>query len=400
MKTGETVKCPIQKVSLWTPDFIFAFIANLLLFFAFYLLVPVLPFYVINDLGTSESLAGVILSLYTLAALLIRPFSGYMVDAFTRKPLYLICYAIFTTLFAGYLLAGTLTLFIVLRIAHGFAFGITSVSGNTLAIDVMPSERRGEGIGYFGMASNIAMALGPMTGLFLYHSYSFSAIFLSSFLISCVGFTFVLWIKAPPKIIAPVKDVISLDRFFLLKGLPQFFVLAFAGLGYGVIVNYMGMYGKSIGIGGSAGFFFTLLAMGIVVARLLSAKLINQGKIAHLIYTGLGFLLLAYALFVLNTNPILFYISALLLGLGFGYISPASQTIFINLAPHNRRGTANSSYLTAWDLGIGLGVLIGGGLIEQYGFTTLFIFCFGAVLTSLGVFKFCAAPYFEKNKLR
>lgn len=389
-----------QKTPLWTRDFSFAFIANLLMFFSFYLLVPVLPFYVINNLNVSESFAGVILSLYTLAALMIRPFSGYMVDAFARKPLYLICYAIFTCIFAGYLVAGTLTLFIMMRIAHGFSFGITSVSGNTLAIDVMPSERRGEGIGYFGMASSIAMALGPMAGLFLYHGYSFAVIFLTSLASSCIGFIFILWIKAPQKIVPPAKEILSLDRFILLKGIPQFCVLAFTSLGYGIIVNYIGVYSQEIGMGGSAGFFFTLLALGIVGARLLSAKLINEGRMTKLVYMGLGFLLVSFLLFVISQNSIVFYISALSLGLGFGYMSPSSQTMFINLAQHSRRGTANSSYLTAWDLGIGLGVLTGGGLIERFGFTMLFIFCIMAVLVSLVLFKFWAAPYFEKNKLR
>lgn len=96
---------------LWTRDFIFAFLSNLLIYFSFYLLVPVLPFYVLEELGTSGSMAGVVLSLYTLSALMIRPFSGYMVDTFSRKPLYLVCYTAFATIFAGYLIASTLAFF-------------------------------------------------------------------------------------------------------------------------------------------------------------------------------------------------------------------------------------------------------------------------------------------------
>lgn len=118
------------------------FISNLLLFFSFYMLIPVLPFYLLENLGTSGSIAGIVLALYTISALFIRPFSGFMVDMFSRKPLYLVCYGFFCVIFAGYVIATTLVLFIVLRIFHGFAFGISTVSGSTVAVDIMASERR------------------------------------------------------------------------------------------------------------------------------------------------------------------------------------------------------------------------------------------------------------------
>lgn len=374
--------------------------ANLLMFFSFYLLVPVLPFYVMGELGATESVAGVVLSLYTLSALLIRPFSGFMVDTFARKPLYLICYGLFTAVFAGYLVAATLTLFVVMRVVHGLAFGINSVSGSTLAVDIMPSERRGEGIGYFGMASNIAMALGPMTGLFLYHGYSFEIIFLTSFTSSLLGFATILFIRAPRKICPPNKELLSLDRFVLLGGLPQGLVLATAALGYGIMSNYVGLYSQQMNFGGGAGFFFTLQAVGIVGARLLSARHINRGSVARLIYSGALFLTLGYLLFIIGSSIVLFYIAALCLGLGFGYIAPASQAMIINLAPHNRRGTANSTYYTSWDLGLGLGILLGGRLIESLGFVPLFVVCVVAVLVGALIFKWLSAPYYAAHKLR
>lgn len=175
---------------LWTRDFILVFISNLMLFGSFYMLLPILPFYLVNNLNTTESVAGIVIALYTISALLIRPFSGFMVDKFARKPLYLICYACFCAVFAGYAVALTLTLFILLRIIHGFAFGMSSVSGNTLAVDIMPSARQGEGIGYFGMATSVAMALGPFLGLWLYGKFSFQIIFIWALATSLIGFFF------------------------------------------------------------------------------------------------------------------------------------------------------------------------------------------------------------------
>lgn len=389
-----------QKPTLWSKDFILAFIANLLMFFSFYLLVPVLPLYVIGHLHASESVAGIVLSLYTISALMIRPFSGFMVDAFARKPLYLVCYALFAVVFAGYVIAGTLTMFIVLRIVHGVAFGTNTVSGSTLAIDLMPAQRRGEGIGYFGMASSIAMAMGPMVGLFLYNSYTYDVIFLTSFATSIVGLMVIVFIKAPKKVIPEHKEVVSLDRFILVKGLQNAAVLFTVGLGYGVIANYIGVYSQELNLSGAAGLFFTLQALGIVGARLMSARAINRGQMTSTVYIGTTFLLVGYVVFALMPSSATFYICALVLGLGFGYLTPAFQTMFINLAEHNRRGTANSTYYIAWDFGIGTGIVIGGFVIEKYGFSTLYAICALSVIVGIIYFKTIAGPYFNKNRLR
>ena len=396
-KTGAASKtAPV----LWNKNFILAFISNLSLFFSFYMLVPILPFYVINELGVSGSWAGIILSLYTIAALLIRPFSGFMVDYFARKPLYLVCFALFTAIFAGYMVATLTTLFILLRIFHGFTFGVSTVAGNTLAIDIMPSERRGEGIGYFGMSTNIAMAIGPMVGLLLYEHHSFSVIFAFSCLISTLGLIAIFFIRAPRKEVKKESEVLSLDRFILVPAFPPAMVFFAFAIGYGVITNYIGLYSKEINLGGSAGLFFTLQASGIIIARLLSARQLNQGAIQRVIYTGTVCLGIAFMLIMAFQSSLFFFLSALLMGIGYGYITPAFQTMFINLAEHNRRGTANSTYFTFWDLGIGVGIALGGYMIEHYSFGMLFGACLTAIITGILYFARMAAPHYLKYKLR
>ena len=207
------------KDKLLSPSFCYILAANFLLFFAFYLLLPVLPFYLKEQFLAGKSMIGFILSCYTVACLCIRPFSGYMLDTFSRKPLYLLSYFIFTVIFGGYMLAGALALFITLRIVHGFAFGMVSVAGNTIVIDILPSSRRGEGLGYYGLANNIAMSFGPMTGLFMHGACSYEVIFTCSLVSGCLGLIMASLVKTPYK--QPVKrEPISLDRFFLVKGLP------------------------------------------------------------------------------------------------------------------------------------------------------------------------------------
>ena len=205
----------MAKDRLVTPSYCCILAANFLLYFGFYLLMPVLPFYLTEVFHTGNTMVGIALSCYTVAALTIRPFSGYLLDTLARKPLYLISFFIFTTIFAGYLFAGSLTLFIILRIVHGFAFGTVTVSGNTVVIDIMPSSRRGEGIGYYGLTNNTAMAIGPMVGLFLHDFYSFPVIFLSALTSCSLGWIMASLVRTPPK--EPVKRApVSLDRFILI----------------------------------------------------------------------------------------------------------------------------------------------------------------------------------------
>lgn len=398
-----------MKDRLVTPSYCFILAANFLLYFGFWLLIPVLPFYLSEVFSTGNSTIGIILSCYTVAALCIRPFSGYFLDSFARKPLYLMAYFIFMTMFAGYIIAGSLTLFILFRIIQGVSFGMVTVGGNTVVIDIMPSSRRGEGLGYYGLSNNIAMAVGPMSGLFLHDAgMSFTTIFCCS-LGSCIaGFVCASLVKTPYK--PPVKrEPISLDRFILLKGIPAGISLLLLSIPYGMTTNYVAMYAKQIGINATTGFFFTFMAIGMAISRIFSGKIVDRGKITQVISAGLylvvfSFFLLSACVYLISWNNLLctvvFFAVALLLGVGFGIMFPAYNTLFVNLAPNSQRGTATSTYLTSWDVGIGIGMLAGGYIAEVSTFDKAYLF--GACLTIVSMLYFNGkvAPHYHKNKLR
>lgn len=398
-----------MKDRLVTPSYCFILAANFLLYFGFWLLKPVLPFYLSEVFSAGNSTIGIILSCYTVAALCIRPFSGYFLDSFARKPLYLMAYFIFMTMFAGYIIAGSLTLFILFRIIQGVSFGMVTVGGNTVVIDIMPSSRRGEGLGYYGLSNNIAMAVGPMSGLFLHDAgMSFTTIFCCS-LGSCIaGFVCASLVKTPYK--PPVKrEPISLDRFILLKGIPAGISLLLLSIPYGMTTNYVAMYAKQIGINATTGFFFTFMAIGMAISRIFSGKIVDRGKITQVISAGLylvvfSFFLLSACVYLISWNNMLctvvFFAVALLLGVGFGIMFPAYNTLFVNLAPNSQRGTATSTYLTSWDVGIGIGMLTGGYIAEVSTFDKAYLF--GACLTIVSMLYFNGkvAPHYHKNKLR
>ena len=398
-----------MKDKLVTSSYCFILAANFLLYFGFWLLIPVLPFYLSEVFSAGKSTIGIILSCYTVAALCIRPFSGYFLDSFARKPLYLMAYFIFMTMFAGYIIAGSLTLFIMFRIIQGVSFGMVTVGGNTVVIDIMPSSRRGEGLGYYGLSNNIAMAVGPMSGLFLHDAgMSFTTIFCCSLGSCMAGFVCASLVKTPYK--PPVRrEPISLDRFILLKGIPAGISLLLLSIPYGMTTNYVAMYAKQIGINATTGFFFTFMAIGMAISRIFSGKIVDRGKITQVISAGLylvvfSFFLLSACVYLISWNnmvcTIVFFSVALLLGVGFGIMFPAYNTLFVNLAPNSQRGTATSTYLTSWDVGIGIGMLTGGYIAEVSTFDKAYLF--GACLTIVSMLYFNGkvAPNYHKNKLR
>ncbi len=389
---------------LWSKNFIIACMANFSMFFAFYMLLPLMAIYLEEVLLADKTQAGIIISSYVITSLMVRPFAGYLVDTLPRKRLLLICLFVYMLCFMGYIVGATLLFILLVRILHGGSFGISTVSLNTFALDIMPSKRRGEGIGYFGVMSNIAMATGPMVSMMIFEStHSFQTIFRLSLLMAVVSLVLINFIRAGETIkVSPgEKEPISLDRFILIKGLRGAFSMLLISFSYGMISTYIALYGKDVvGITSGSGIFFIFFAVGIILARLFSGRLVNRGIFRPVIISGLLLLIVTYIVFISFHDIIIFYSSAICLGAGYGVLAPAFQTMFINLAPHNKRGTANATYFASWDAGIGLGVLF-GGIISDY-FSLTAAFWIGTALLILGALQylFVVAPYFEKNRLQ
>lgn len=372
----------------------------------FYLLLPVLPFFLSESFDIDKGMIGTALSCYVIAALCMRPFSGYLLDTFSRKPLYLLAYGVFTLVFASYLLAGLLVIFIVLRMIHGFAFGMVSVAGNTIVIDVMPSSRRGEGLGYYGMANNFAMSIGPMLGLFMHDHFSFETIFLCSFASCVLGMLCASSVRTkrrPPV----VRKPISLDRFILLRGLPGGISLMLLSIPYGITSTYIAMYSKELGLTISSGVFFTLLAIGIASSRVFSGKLVDKGYTTQLIawsklMAAMVFIVLGLCRYMTMCIDVsyLFLGCALFMGVSFGTMFPAYNAFFVNLAPSSERGTAISTYLTSWDVGIGLGLLVGGYVSEYLGFDIAYFIGAGLSLVAWAWFKWFVTSRYERDKVQ
>ena len=397
-----------MKEKLWNRNYWKVMIANFTLFFAFYLLTPLLPLYLSEHFHATKDVIGVVLSGYTVMALLSRPFSGYLVDTFDRKKVLMWCFFLFFIFFAGYLAASTLLLFTIVRTLHGAPFGSVTVANSTMAIDVLPASRRNEGIGYYGLSNNLAMAIAPTAGLLLYHeTRNFQLLFWLALVIAGIGMAVDATIKNQPALNSKTqklknsKNLISLDRFFLTNGWMLAVNMVFFGFCFGVLSNYLAIYCKEVmGRTGGTGVYFALLSVGLIASRLQGSKGLREGKLSRNAAEGVILSALGYTLFVACPNDFGYYTSALLIGLGNGHMWPAFQNMIINVANHNQRGTANSTILVSWDVGMGLGVLIGGVASEYLGYVEAFWIAASVQIMGTLLFLMKTRGFFESRRIR
>ena len=387
------------EAALFTPGFIAICCANLLFFVAGFMLVPVLPIYLLDVLHASKSTVGVILSTYMVGSLFMRPLSGFLVDQFQRRPLFLFCAALFVAQFGGYLLAGTLGLLGVIRALHGMCFGMLSTSSTTLAVDIMPVSKLGTGIGIYGMMTSLAMALGPMLGMLVLEAWSFRGVFEVAFGCAACGFLLGLMVRSG-RVVVSRGEKISLDRFFLKKGVYAFIGLVMMAFAYGLLINYLSVVARDRGITANPGYFFLLMSLGLVLSRFFAGGLIDRGHLRGLILGGKALIMAASLLFLFVHSEGVFFGSAVAFGLGYGMMSPSYQTLFINLAEPTRRGTANSTYLVAWDVGIGIAVFLGGIIADLAGLDDAFVLSIILLFFSAVLFMKVTGPQYEKNRLR
>ena len=297
--------------------------------------------------------------------------------------------------------AGTLVLFAIVRTLHGLPFGALAVANSTVAIDVLPSSRRNEGIGYYGLSNNLAMAVAPTVGLFLYRATnSFDILFILAFVVAGLGFLVDSTVRLPKKELIKKKNKLSLDRFFLTKGWLLAVNMVFFGFCYGGLSSYLALYAKErMNITSGTGIYFTLLSIGLILSRLQGNKGLKAGRLTQNAAEGVIISSIGYTMFVAMPDIYGFYLSALLIGLGNGHMYPAFQNMFINIAHHNERGTANSTILVAWDIGIGIGVVIGGFVSELFDYTAAFWVVALSQITGAVLFITIGRKFFERRRL-
>lgn len=372
-------------VKLWTRNFTLIGIANLLMAIAFYFLLPTLPLYLKETLGASSSQVGLVLAFYTIAALLIRPFVGYAIDSIGRKFIYLFSFIIFSALFMGYIFAISIGLMIAIRFLHGLTWGSLSTTGSTIAVDFIPASRRGEGISLFGLSMTIAMAIGPLIALIILGRTDYLWVFVIASSISILGFILAINIRFPEYKPNHDNRSFSIKRLIEKNSILLSLNVLIVTTTYGGILSFSSIYGKEIGVENS-GLFFLLLAGGIGISRFFSGTIFDRVGPFRIVIIGMILLILGFPIFFFVPHSLGYHITAVIIGLGFGIIMPTFQAMVNNIVAPDRRGAANSTYFTCFDLGIGLGMVLTGFVSEQIGLGKAFLISSAIIVLALLLF--------------
>ncbi|MCL5108940.1 MAG: MFS transporter [Chloroflexi bacterium] len=374
------------KEPLLSRNFVLACLITLASFSSFYFLLTTLPFYVIGEAGGSKDQVGLIIGVFSVTTVLLRPFIGRAADDWGRRVFIVAGSAIMALAGGLYTLTRTVPLLLSLRVFHGVGWASFGTATNALVADVVPRSRRGEAMGYYGMFSNLAMAIGPALGIAMMRGAGFTALFVASAALGVVALLLSLGLSDPARggrapRPAPVGGGL-LERTALFPGL----VLALTSVTYGSIVSFLPLFAVETKITDNPGIFFTVYAVVLIVARGFTGQISDRFGRPAVIAPGL--LLAALALGLLATTNSLWSLLAVavLYGLGFAAVQPAIMAMVVDRAAPQRRGAAMGTFSAAMDLGIGLGSVIWGFVAQAAGYHAMYVASGGVALLALVVF--------------
>lgn len=343
---------------LWTAPFILLSLSNFFVFLGFQMLLPTVPLFV-SEHGGSSTQVGLVIGLLTLSAVLIRPIAGAFLDKWGRKLILAIGIAICLLAMGGYLIAATVFLMLMIRFIHGIGWGIATTTFGVIASDIVPASRRGEGMGYFGLGSTLAMAVGPFAGLWLLKQYGFTFLFAATLLSTLFALIGMQFIKLRSRFEeAPNREAASFWSRIVDKSalFPSLLALLLGGT-YGGLVSFITLFGNEAGIE-NIGWFFLFNAASIFVVRPISGKLFDRKGHIWVLFPGALFCIAGLILTSYASSTWTLIAAAILYGIGFGSIQPSIQAWVISRSAPNRRGAANATFYSAFDIGIG-----GGGML-------------------------------------
>ncbi len=361
----ETTKQP----RLWSGSFVRICLVNLFFFLNFHLLLPTFPFF-ITFLGGDAVTIGLATALFSIAAIVSRPFVGWLVDTRGRFPILVVGLLGIAIIPMGYCISAGIALAIVLRTAHGLFHAASSNSSSAWVTDIIPSSRMGEGLGLFGLSMAISTAVAPALGLAVMNAWGFHPLFLLASLAAWAALLIGLGIR--PRDDTRSSAPLRLGELFERMSLPASITQLLFMMTFGVVEVYVAIYATSNGLPGG-GLYFIFLALAVVATRILLRRTIDRYGEARLVYTGNAAAIASLLLLVFGHQVTVYLLSALLLGYSIGAIQPSLQTMAMHAVAPERRGAASSTFFIAFDLGIALGCFLAGLLVKCLGYDLMFL---------------------------
>lgn len=376
-----------NKEPIWTKPFISLFLTNLSVFIVFYGLVSTLPLYAKDALSRTDEEAGLLMTIFLISAIIVRPFTGKLLDIVGKRKMllvslffYLICTILyyFITPFGGLL---------ALRFFQGVWFSIVTTAAGSLAADIVPPTRRGAGLGYFVMSTNLAVVIGPFIALFVIQTYSYDALFILMSVLMIIGAVVALLI--PKMDIVPVATKskgFTWNDLFEKKALPIAFLASLIAFSYASVLSYLSIYAQEKGLLPLASFFFVVFAAVMLITRPFTGRIFDEKGPAFILIPG--FLCFFFGLFILSfmDSSGLFLIAGAFVGLGYGALVPSMQTLAIQSTSHQRSGYATATFFTLFDSGLAVGSYVLGIIAVQMGYRNVYLLSALLVLAVLALY--------------
>ncbi|MCP1307918.1 MFS transporter [Paenibacillus tyrfis] len=379
----------IPASKLWTRDFVLLTVSNLFLYLNLQMITPALPAYVTERFGASQWTVSLVISLFALAAIVTRFFAGNWLKRGRTAVILLLGLAVYMLGTASYYAAGTLALFLLVRILYGIGFGVSSTAFGTLVSDIIPIRRMGEGMGYFGLSTSLSMSAAPVIGLWLLGSYGFGTLILVSTLLAILIIPLSLLIRgtsSAPKPVTASSPASAPDTrgTYRRVALPCFLNMLLS-ITYGGLISYLALFGKEVHIG-NVGWFFLCNAGAVLLVRPVAGKIFD--KKGHIAVLPPGALMVAVGLVLLSYTSSMtgLLASALCYGIGYGILQPSLQAWTVKQVSPEMRGTANGTFYNSIDLGIALGSLLLGGIASGTSYSTMYLLSALAMLLFLAIY--------------
>lgn len=375
---------------LWSRKFLSISIVSFLVYLAFYSLLVIITLFAMNDLHASSSRAGLAAGIFLLAALIARVYTGHHINRVGERRTMISGLALFLLIQVLYYLAFDVWIFIGIRFLHGLAFGVCTTSITTLAAKTVPESRRGEGMGYFMLSITFASAIGPFAGLMIYRRFGFAVLTAFCAAVLVCSFVIALTIHIPfesDKPAAAEHESRRLGEYFEAKAFPIALISLVIYFCYSGIISFFSTYMKNIDLMDAGSYFFIVYSAAIIISRPGLGKLADKKGYSSVMYPSMLMFAAGLILFSMTANAVILFISAILLGVGFGTFAAMAQVIAIKKTTNARMSVAISTVLAISELGTGLGPYIIGIMLLFVSYRVMYM-----ILAAVAVL--CIIAYF------
>ena len=364
---GERVRPRPDRVL--TRPFVFLWLATFFHFASFFLLIPVLPLYVLKVGGTQAAI-GMVIGIFALGSMLVRPAVGHAVDRVSRRPFLLAGPLIFAAAAPVYGIAGSVLALMGTRVLHGSGMGLYTTASLTVATDLAPPHRRGEALGWFQMANSTAMAVGPAVGALVVQATGFWATFLLASALSLVAAVMAANVTIPAH---EAQDPNPPAGFIIHpKALAPALLILSASVTYGCVASFVPVLVKDRALG-NAGLYFSIFAVGVLIVRAVAGALSDRLGRKAVIVPGLALVAVAMAGVGWAVSTGMLLVAAFIMGLGIGGAQPTIIALTMDRAGRHGRGLAAATFASALELGIAIGAIGSGLLVGAVGYTAMFL---------------------------